>query len=133
MTYLSEGELSQIRYTVNWIRFATLLVRDRNPSILTEISSEANLMFQMAAKDSMWETLAFKLFQPWGLDIKEVNKKYFMQMRGLSAVIALYTVVLEEPWRTMHLRLKLTESRCIMAIANLPSNDELRKQVTVCL
>lgn len=131
VTYLSEGELSRIRYTVNWLRFATLLVRDRNPSILTEISSEANLMFQMAVKDDMWENLAFKLFQPWGLDIKEVNKKYFMQMRGLSAVVALYTVILEEPWRTMHLRLKFTESRCLMAIANLPSSDELRKQVMV--
>ena len=129
VTYLSEGELESMRSIINWIRFLGVLIKDRHPSLYSEISAEADLVCSMGIKDKIWETLAYKRFQPWNTAKTRVHQEYFMQLNALESLIVLYSNFVSEPWRTMHMRLKVLERGFCLAIANLASNEEFCREV----
>lgn len=129
VSYLSHGELEDIRYAVNWIRFIGALMKNRYPCVYSEISAEADLVASMGMRDELLETLALKKFRPWKSPVKQVNIFYFMQMNGVDSLIDLYTILLNEPWRTMHTRLRFLEDGCILVLASVAISDQIRKKV----
>lgn len=126
LTYLCEGEVDEIRVIVNWLRFLKLFLKDRHPSIWTDLSTETNLVVGMGINENLWSNLALKKFKPWDSPMKETNKRFFLQLNGLSMLMDVYEILLMESWRTMVLRLKLLEGGLLMSIANFSSTVEFQ-------
>lgn len=129
LTYLCEAEIDDIRVVVNWFRFLKLFLKDHHPSIWSELSTECNLVMGMGINEDLMANLALEKFRPWGSPMKEANKHFFLQLKGLAMLVCVYEVMLMESWKTMLLRLKMVEGGMLLAIANFASTDEFQEEV----
>lgn len=129
LTYLCEAEIDDIRVVVNWFRFLKLFLKDHHPSIWSELSTECNLVMGMGINEDLLANLALEKFRPWGSPMKDANKHFFLQLKGLAMLVCVYEVMLMESWKTMLLRLKMVEGGMLLAIANFASTDEFQEEV----
>lgn len=114
---------------VNWFRFLKLFLKDHHPSIWSELSTECNLVTGMGINEDLMSNLALEKFRPWDSPMKDANKHFFLQLKGLAMLVCVYEVMLQESWKTMLLRLKLVEGGMLLAIANFASTDEFQEEV----
>lgn len=84
LTYLSDGQLEEVRVGVKWFEFLLRFGKDRHPSIFTGMPMEYNVVCVQGLNECWAEMLANDLFLPWDSDTKYANRVYFMDQNGLE-------------------------------------------------
>ena len=84
LSYLSKGELEEVRIVYEWLKFMKKYGKLSHPSIFTGMCRDFHNIAIQGINECLLEKLAGELFVPWESDVKYANRTYFIQMDGVG-------------------------------------------------
>jgi hypothetical protein len=130
ITYLSEGDCTEIVDIIKWMELLVGAFGLENPSVSTGISAMFDDLLTNGIQLELIEDLAFKYFFPWLDERKYVNKLHFVYNGGVNIIMEVYAAILKQPWEQAILKLKYIEYGILRVLWNLSETFSLRRVIT---
>ena len=127
LTYRSKADCPEVQSVVKWLRSLLDLFQVHVPSLLDPVPSDGENALNTAIQQGFMEELRNKVFTPWGSNIKQMNKDYFISIGGLDTLVKLYSLLLTQDWHMCPTNVKHLELSFPVALYHIASTYRLRK------
>ena len=125
----SKANVSGVKDAIEWLN----LIRDalQQQSLLNSEPLNSNILdlIQQGIDTGTIQDLSVDLFYPWKSGEKYVNKLYFDDCGGLSAMCSVHAYLVKLDWNDMPQDFKFLELVCTQSITNFCQSFELRRKV----
>ena len=127
LTYRSKADCPEVQSVVRWLRSLLDLFQVHVPSLLDPLPSDGENALNTAIQQGFMEELRNNVFTPWGSNIKQMNKDYFISIGGLDTLVKLYSLLLAQDWHMCPTNVKHLELSFPVALYHIASTYRLRK------
>ena len=117
----------EVQSVVRWLRSLLDLFQAHVPSLLDPLPSDRENALNTAIQQGFMEELRNNVFTPWGSNIKQMNKDYFISIGGLDTLVKLYSLLLAQDWHMCPTNVKHLELSFPVALYHIASTYRLRK------